>query len=92
MVVRLLQQRSEERIPCDDLEVVDFNVKDQPVAISAVLTDKSASGLGAYTKPITGLAVGTLLILQMAVYEVRWIKLVSEHIQQMGLRLVNEMM
>jgi hypothetical protein len=60
--------------------------------LQAIVQDKSASGLGIYVAPQACLQVGLELNLwDIMIYEVRWVKHVSEHIVNLGLMVAKEL-
>lgn len=89
----LSYHRSEVRMPCDDFEMMHFNLVGHGNEIlPMVVMNKSNSGLGCSCHFHPGLEVGKQLnLFDLIIYEIRWIQRLTDNVINVGLKIIKEL-
>lgn len=86
--------RSEVRMPCQDFEMMNFSLMNgsQNENVAMIVFDKSNSGLGCSCHFHPSLEIGGQLnLFNLIIYEVRWIQQMTDHVINVGLKLIKEL-
>jgi len=85
--------RTEVRLDCEDFEMMPFSIVGaEHEKLSMVVLNKSNSGLGCSCYNHSALSVGIQLNLHdIIIYEIRWIQRLTDHVINIGLKIVREL-
>lgn len=89
----LSYHRSEVRMPCDDFEMMHFNLMGAGNEIlPMIILNKSNSGLGVSCHYHPSIEVGQQLnLFDLIIYEIRWIHQLTDNVINVGLKIIKEL-
>lgn len=85
--------RAEVRVPCQDFEMMNFSLMGESDSqkFSMIVLNKSNNGLGVSCHDHPDLEIGKQLnLFDLIVYEIRWIHKLTDHVINIGLKVIKE--